>query len=372
MTFGSLVQSFMLEITFIDSLYFSVVSIETIGEHEILRRTNFVFSFSCLGVNIGFGDIRPTDTASRVFVSLYSTGGILNLTLAIALSREALLESATDGLRERAKKLRTQQRNRRIQERWKAAVEWRLQSSNLPIWIVDDRIEPRHDSRHHYNHWWTSVKQVCSLRMKRSSRMERMEEGLPRYPHKSKHLNLDALTEAQLEAAALEAGAPLADILPSRFDTPVDDTENVDIQPPPLLTHMQIGGMVSLLGQFAISHTHSQVFEDTQTATSTNHDDTEESIDERTVREKLEVPFTRTLTIPDEESFLETLKSEERSAFIVRLSLAWLLFIIFWMVCTSSACFCYSEITGFLIYKGWCAHLREDRRMGFRDLSLVL
>ena len=264
---------------------------------------------------------------------MYVSIGILNLTLAIALSREALLEGATAGFRERAKKLRAQQRKRRIRERWKAAVKWRLQSSNLPIWTVDDRIaEP---SRHH---WWTSVRQVCSLRRKRSSSMEK---GLPRYTPNSKHLNLDALTQAQLEAAALEAGAPLADILPSKVETPVDDAGNVGIQPQPLLTHMQLGGMVSLLGQFAVSFVHNRVNEDTQSSqTATNHDDTEHSIDDsRPVRERLGVPFTRTLTIQDEESFLETLKSEERSAFIARLVLAWSLFIIFWVVSTSSACF---------------------------------
>ena len=266
---------------------------------------------------------------------MYVSGGILNLTLAVALSREALLEGVTAGFRERVKKLRAQQRNRRIRERWKAAVKWRLQSKNLPIWIAEDRraAEPRHDSRHRRHHWWTSVKQACSLREKRLSRVV---ERLPCYAPNSKELNLDALTLAQLEAAALEAGAPLADILPSRVETLEDDAGNVENQPQPLLTHMQIGGIVSLLGQFAVAFAHSHVNEDT-TPTSTNH--TEDSIDERPVREKLGVPFTRTLTIQDEESFLETLKSEERSAFIARLSLAWLLFIIFWAVCVSSTCF---------------------------------
>jgi potassium channel subfamily K len=162
-----------------------------------------------------------------------------------------------------------------------------------------------------------------------------MAKGLPFYAPNtgSKHLNIDALTQAQLEAAALEAGAPLADILPSKFETPVDDAGNVDVQPQPLLTHMQIGGMVSLLGQFAVSFTHSHVNVDTQYAT--NHVGTEDAIvDDRPVQEKLGVPFTRTLTIPDQESFLETLKSEERSAFITRQTLAWLFFIVFWVVCT--------------------------------------
>ena len=129
-------------------------------------------------------------------------------------------------------------------------MKWRLQSKNLPLWKVDDRVaEPRHDSRHHLSHWWTSVKQVFSPRR---IRLSRMEEGLPCYAPNSKHLNLDVLTLAQLEAAALEAAALLADILPSRLETPVDDGGNVDVQPQPLLTHMQIGGMVSL-GQFAVA-----------------------------------------------------------------------------------------------------------------------
>jgi hypothetical protein len=144
-------------------------------------------------------------------------------------------------------------------------------------------------------------------------------------------LNLNALTQAQLEAAALEAGAPLGDLLPSRLETPENDPENADIQPQPPLTHMRIGGMISLLGQFAVAFAHSHVDADT------NHydnEDTEDTIDEKPFRERLGVPFTRTLTMQDEDSFLETLQAEERSAFIARLSIAWLLFIIFWMVCT--------------------------------------
>lgn len=33
-TFGSLVQTFILKMIFIDALYFTVVSLETIGKHE--------------------------------------------------------------------------------------------------------------------------------------------------------------------------------------------------------------------------------------------------------------------------------------------------------------------------------------------------
>ena len=131
--------------------------------------------------------------------------------------------------------------------------------------------------------------------------------------------------------------------------------------------------MVSLLGQFAVSFVHSHVNENTQSSqAATDQDVTEDFIDEKPVRGRLEVPFTRTLTNQDEESLLKTLESEERIAFLARLSLAWLLFIIFWVVCTSSACFCPSEISELSIYKGWCGHLHGDRRMGFRDGNILL
>ena len=44
-TFGSLAQTFLLEIDFIDALYFTVVSIETIGEHKLL---DIIFIFHLL------------------------------------------------------------------------------------------------------------------------------------------------------------------------------------------------------------------------------------------------------------------------------------------------------------------------------------
>ena len=49
-TLGGLVFSLLMQLSFIDGLYFTVVSIETIG----------------------FGDIHPTSTASRVFGVIYN------------------------------------------------------------------------------------------------------------------------------------------------------------------------------------------------------------------------------------------------------------------------------------------------------------
>ena len=91
-------------------------------------------------------------------------------------------------------------------------------------------------------------------------------QSLPCYIPTHRHLNLIALTRAQLEAAALEAGAPLADLLPSGHETSENGTGNVDTQPQPRLTHTRIGGMVSLLGQFAVAFAHNHVDTDTKTS----------------------------------------------------------------------------------------------------------
>ncbi|CAA7270244.1 unnamed protein product [Cyclocybe aegerita] len=78
---GALIQTIMLKIAFIDALYFTVASIETVG----------------------FGDIRPTSTGTRIFTCCYIAGGILNLALAVAMASEALLEAAAVGFQSRLK-----------------------------------------------------------------------------------------------------------------------------------------------------------------------------------------------------------------------------------------------------------------------------
>ena len=309
--------------TFVDALYFTVVSIQAIGKHQP-QIPKFLFDFSLL--NIGFGDIHPTSTGTRIFISLYIVGGILNLALAVALSREALFEAAVAGFRERVKRLHIRKRKRHIRDRWRAALKWRLQAKNLPLWVANDRVvESRRDSRHHRNHWWTLVKQACSAWKK----LSRVSEDLPCYAPSDKQLNLNALTEAQLEAAALEAGAPLADLLPSWLKPPAGDSAgNMDIQPQPLLTHIQIGGMISPLGQFSVRFAPGQTNIDNEAIT--NNDHGEDLMQEgKPVRERLQVPF-----IQDEKSFLQTLEAEERFTFITRLSIACLLFIVFWAVRT--------------------------------------
>jgi potassium channel subfamily K, other eukaryote len=69
-SFGALVISFLEQLTFINALYFTLVSIETIG----------------------FGDITPKTIGSRIFVCVYSTIGCLNIGVAIGMCRETAME----------------------------------------------------------------------------------------------------------------------------------------------------------------------------------------------------------------------------------------------------------------------------------------
>ncbi|KAH9477477.1 Outward-rectifier potassium channel TOK1 [Psilocybe cubensis] len=341
---GSLILAIMLNITFIDALYFSVVSIETVG----------------------FGDLHPLTTGTRIFTCFYIAGGILNLALAVALSREALLESAAVGFRTRLRAAETRQRERHIRSRWRAAVRWRLRAQGQPMWI-NDRDEERRlrvgEKLHH--HWYSAV---CHMWRKIWDEVWReWEDPAWKYVYGPGHrrLNLEVLTEAQLETAALEAGAPLSELVPKglklrdgsqsdgghgptfpRFDSTVSGTGI-----PPSLTHVRIGGMVSLLGKFAVAMAGG--FEYTlepQTAATFVDQDGEADLgavdkDGDPTPTGLGVPFSRTMTmttfIEDETTLAESLEIERRNAFRARLTVALTLFMLFWMA--GSAIFMHTE-----------------------------
>ncbi|PPQ88573.1 hypothetical protein CVT25_009953 [Psilocybe cyanescens] len=349
---GSLILAIMLKITFIDALYLSVVSIETVG----------------------FGDLHPSSTGTRIFTCFYIAGGILNLALAVALSREALLESAAVGFRARLKAVETRQRERHIRSRWRAAVRWRLRVQGHPMW-VDDRDDERRQrvGRKRHHHWYSSL-----LRVWRNIWDEvwrEWEDPAWKYVYGPRHkrLNLEALTESQLETAALEAGAPLSELVPKGFRLrggsrpfsdesqdggigtafPRFDSNLSGAVAAPLLTHVRMGGMVSMLGKFAVAIAVAGGFEhEPQTAaTLVDHDgDGDNDVD---VVDKDEypttagrgIPFTRTMTmttvIEDETSLAESLELEERNAFRARLTVALTLFMVFWMA--GSAIFMHTE-----------------------------
>ncbi|KDR68339.1 hypothetical protein GALMADRAFT_256966 [Galerina marginata CBS 339.88] len=342
---GSLILAVMLGINFIDALYLSVVSIETIG----------------------FGDLHPGSTGTRIFTCLYIAGGILNLALAVALTRDALLESAAINFRARLKAVEARQRERHIRSRWRAAVRWRLRAKGCPTW-VDDRDEERKLRvglrRHH--HWYSWLRHVW--RRLWDELWREWEDPAWKYVYGRRHkrLNLEALTEAQLKTAALEAGAPLFELVPKGLKLrgsvangqatddvtepnpwfPTSDTGGNSIITPPL-THVRMGGMITLLGRFALAVTHGIQHEPQNTPISTDDGDEPGPYDDTYTPTTAGrgVPFTRTMTMTtmqeDVGSLAESLENEERNAFRARLTVALTLFIVFWMA--GSAVFMQTE-----------------------------
>jgi hypothetical protein len=157
-------------------------------------------------------------------------------------------------------------------------------------------------------------------------------------------LNIEALTTAQLEASAMEAGVPLAELLPPGFVpfdsdpatwTPITPSapDDGELSAPSPLTHIRTGRMVHLLASFALAVTHGE-----QATLLGTHpdpicvDEDEESPEESTVaRSWTGIPFSATSTL-DSASLNTVLEEEETLAFRVRLAAALVLFLIFWMV----------------------------------------
>ncbi|OSD08778.1 hypothetical protein PYCCODRAFT_1401521 [Trametes coccinea BRFM310] len=193
--FGALINSILLHLSFINGLYFSVVSIETIG----------------------FGDIVPHSTGARVWTCFYILFGVINVGVVIAMFRETALEAMEVEYRRRMRKLRQTRRDarrfRRWEARWQRAVEFRLRDAGLPIW-VSDKEESRGGRRGlrfldvvpDVSRRVPFLKRVGTT-IKRTATLNSVETRLT--GHHGMHLNVNALSNAQLEEAALEAGVPL-------------------------------------------------------------------------------------------------------------------------------------------------------------------
>ncbi|KAI9069608.1 hypothetical protein FKP32DRAFT_1692107 [Trametes sanguinea] len=193
--FGALINSILLHLPFINGLYFSVVSIETIG----------------------FGDIVPHSTGARVWTCFYILFGVINVGVVIAMFRETALEALEVEYRRRMRKLRQTRRDarrfRRWEARWQRAVEFRLRDAGLPVWVSDKEVSRggRRGLR------FLDVVPDVSKRVpffkrvgttiKRTATLTSVETRLT--GHHGLHLNVNALSNAQLEEAALEAGVPL-------------------------------------------------------------------------------------------------------------------------------------------------------------------
>ncbi|KAK7439790.1 Potassium channel [Stygiomarasmius scandens] len=217
--FGALIHCVMTDLNFIDALYFTVCSIETIG----------------------FGDIAVTSAGAKVFTCIYSILGIVNLALAVSLTRETVIEALEASYRQRMNNVRARRKvarwARRVGRRWMGAVTWRLRESGKAVWVWNDEYlvedEDSHEGDEDYGRLRKArLRIVKTYRILRRSILYLIDRVLPYqgtwepsdksplwdipHPH-GMHLNLEALMESQLEAAAMEAGVPLSDLVPKGF-----------------------------------------------------------------------------------------------------------------------------------------------------------
>ncbi|GJN93158.1 hypothetical protein Rhopal_006205-T1 [Rhodotorula paludigena] len=89
---GALIFSFLIDaLRFIDAMYFSI----------------------CLVTSVGFGDILPVSTGSRVFTMFYVPGGIVLLALLVAMAHESIVETFEQAYRTRRDQLASRAKERR-------------------------------------------------------------------------------------------------------------------------------------------------------------------------------------------------------------------------------------------------------------------
>ncbi|KAJ6600011.1 hypothetical protein DFH09DRAFT_628154 [Mycena vulgaris] len=316
---GALIHSLLLGLNFIDAMYFTLVSIETVG----------------------FGDIQPHTLGARLFTCIYSAFGIITIALTVGLTRETVLEGLEVGYRKRVQAVRQRRKvgrwKRRVSNRWREAVEWRLRESGYPVWVRDaknaraDRglLGKFLDFVDSMVPWPTGENKSFSY-----GRGFMMGHGLGygNHPH-GMHLNLEALTWKQLDAAAMEAGVPLNTLLPEGFrerrEESEDELSNPDAPPVPEpnadvpLTYARLGRMIAMIGSFALavdksSHLRGDL--------------------PRAHPVPIEPPgptaspqFKKSLTL-QYDAFRSGMEKEEAKAFYARLVVVWVLFIMFWAI----------------------------------------
>ncbi|EJF63876.1 hypothetical protein DICSQDRAFT_102012 [Dichomitus squalens LYAD-421 SS1] len=388
--FCALLNSVILELSFINGLYFTVVSIETIG----------------------FGDIVPESTGGKVWTCIFVSLGILLIGLAIAMCRETILEGLEIGYRRRVRKMREHRREtrrfRRWEARWRRAVEFRLREMGLPVWVPD---KPKDEGAIRvfgvdtgvkmpfYKRVGTHIKRTATI-----TTIASVDSVLRRNKHRKMHLNVEALRNVQLEEAALEAGVPLemfsdlgarpelqrSEALGTNAMEAQKATEGTGVGPtvqatlaaatfhdsiasgwvhnPETPTHAQLGRMAAMLTKFSLAvsghHAHPPALPHSEYVQEANllhphapppHDPSEEEHRRPThgnsfedIRRHPAAKWLRDFTRGANqrstwtyEKLKEDMEQEERKAYWAKLTIAWSLLILFWTI--GSGIFCATE-----------------------------
>ncbi len=152
---GALINGILMSLSFINGLYFTVVTIETIG----------------------FGDIFPKSPGAKVFAGLHGTIGVLFVALAVSTCNETIIESFEHSYRRHLEGLRERHRERKRQRSKsrasKKAIRRLLEREGLPVYV--------HAQVHHAG-----------------GGREPQHRG-------TRRLNVDALTDEQKQKAEKEA-----------------------------------------------------------------------------------------------------------------------------------------------------------------------
>jgi potassium channel subfamily K, other eukaryote len=303
----------------------------------------------------------------------------VTLGVAVGMTRETVLEALEVGYRRRLKSVRDRRREaarrRGLRVRWRHGIEWRLRTMGVPVWVRDEGTLGLWGALDRVERWvrrWLGWGTTLGSNLEEDMRH-----------HHGMRLNLEALTRSQLEAAAMEAGAPLVELLPPDFkvlahrhrkqarstsrstrrNTSVGRSEAVGGRerstadrgmPPPApipLTHARLGMMTAMLGRFALAmHFNSDPghgdlrLPGASAIAPPAHDDNESILHVESsptaVNESGPSPFgmgleraQSTLSLTDGlESFKSNVEREERRAFYARFVVAWSLFLVFWTV----------------------------------------
>ncbi|KAG2751146.1 voltage-gated potassium channel [Suillus brevipes Sb2] len=345
--FGSLVNSFLLSLSFINALYFTVTTIETIG----------------------FGDIAPDSPGSRVFICFYAALGIVNLAVVVGMVQETVREGLRIGyirrLQDIRERRRASRRRKNAERRWRSAVIWRLRDKGAKVWVRQYRSTS--------NSLWAKVKRRFF------SAADKLPHPLD--PSRGKRLNLEALTHLELKAAAMEAGVPLDTLLPPQFyeaqmqndddNDNADDLEKIASTYPALsiphsmygmnvrrgahgmLTHQRLGAMGALLTRFAIevSLEHEGPIQHATVGDVKSPNDDSALYNKRDLSAgadcsvggeyNAESSTTLATTSSSDDINDSMVANMERHALLIRSSLAWTLFVVFWLV--GSAIFSLTE-----------------------------
>ncbi len=179
------------------------------------------------------------------------------------------------------------------------------------------------------------------------------------YGPRHKRLNVEALTYEDLHGAALETGAPLSRLVPEELRvprrSPTTGYPRLTIEygqglPSSMsLTHFRLGGMLALIGNFAMAVTYSTSFssespsfiENSGVQENTTHPDNVALRDERerisndnlNEDQRMEARPTHGVPLMENDVLMEErLEEDAKYLFYTRLSIAILLFLVFWMV----------------------------------------